>query len=111
EIEEIFTNIKNELSNIAGEDGTISTSEQGLLDTILMELNKYRDMLNQALQDNKLDQQEKIRLFSAKLDIIRKAVGKIKKDMIVSDDEQAIMNGLQQLLPKIIEYEDKFSDS
>lgn len=102
--------IEEELSKIAGKDGTITAEEQALINSIMTEVTKYKDVLDQSLSDGKITQQERIRLFQGKLNIIHKAVGKIKDDMMVSQDEQAIVNGLQGLLPKITEYEEKFTE-
>lgn len=106
----IVKQIQEELSKIAGEDGSISSDEQSLIDSIVVEVGKYKNLLDQSLEDGKIDQQEGIRLFQSKFAIIQKAVGKIRDDMIVSKDEQAIIDGLQQLLPMISEYEEKFTE-
>ena len=102
--------IHEELNMIAGSDGTISADEQSLIDSIIIEVEKYKILLDKSLDDGTIDQQERIRLFQTKFAIIQKAVGKIRDDMIVSKDEQAIVDGLQMLLPQISEYEDKFSE-
>ncbi|MCE7735397.1 MAG: hypothetical protein GPJ54_11000 [Candidatus Heimdallarchaeota archaeon] len=102
--------IQEELNKIAGKDGTISSDEQSLIDSIVIEVGKYKELLDRSLDDGKIDQQERIRLFQTKFAIIQKAVSKIRDDMIVSKDEQAIIDGLQQLLPQISEYEDKFTN-
>ena len=106
--EKIVEMIRQELSNIAHQDNKVSEDEQALMDKIMSEVMKYKNLLDKAIMDNKLDEQERIRLFSAKLEIIKKAVGQMKKDMIVSKEEQALLNGLQRLLPKISDFESKF---
>ena len=102
--------IQQELDKIAGKDEAISSDEQSLIDSIMSEVGKYKELLDRSLDDGKIDQQERIRLFQTKFAIIQKAVGKIRDDMIVSQDEQAIIGRLQQLLPKISEYEEKFTE-
>ncbi len=110
ETEKIILMIKNELSRIAGKDGKVTEDEQALINSILEEANKYKTILDKAISNNKIDQQERIRLFQGKLNMVQKAVSKIRDDLIVSDDEQAIINGLQLLLPKISDFEAKFID-
>ena len=110
ETEKIVLMIKDELNKIAGKDGRITTEEKALIDTIMLEVNKYIVNLDKALYDKKIDQQERIKLFQGKLKIIQTAVSKIRQDLIVSGEEQAIINGLQQLIPVFSEYEEKFID-
>ena len=110
ETEEIMQMIKGELGKIADQDGKVTGEEQLLLDSIMVQIEKYKNILDEALSNGKIDQQERIRLFQGKLNIIQMAVSEIRQDLIVSTEEQAIMNRLQQLLPKISEYEEQFFD-
>lgn len=110
ETAKIVNMIESELNKIAGKDGRITTEERDLIETILVEVHKYKGVLDNAISDNKIDQQERIRLFQGKLNMVQTAVSKIRQDLIVSTEEQAIINGLQQLIPKITEYEDQFLD-
>ncbi|MFV2014806.1 MAG: hypothetical protein ACC656_05230, partial [Candidatus Heimdallarchaeota archaeon] len=68
--------IQEELNKIADSDGTVSVDEQSLIDSIMAEVKKYKNMLDQSLTDGKIDQQERIHLFQGKFNIIQKAVGK-----------------------------------
>ncbi|OLS22132.1 MAG: hypothetical protein HeimC2_30570 [Candidatus Heimdallarchaeota archaeon LC_2] len=110
ETEKIVQIIQNELGNIADQDGKVTEEEQTLIDSIMLHINKYKNILDEALANNKIDQQERIKLFQGKLNIIQMAVSDIRQDLIVSTEEQAIMNGLQRLLPLITEYEEQFHD-
>ena len=108
ETDEIVLKIENELNKIAGKDGIITTEERKLVDSIMVEVGKYKYILDQSLADGKIDQRERIKLFQGKLMIVQKTVSNIREDLIVSNEEQEIITRLQQLLPLISEYEDKY---
>ena len=93
------------LLNIANKDGVVTEEEQQLIDKILLEVENYETVFKEAISDQKLDAGERLKLFKAKLNILRNAAKAVHEDLHVSQDEEEILKGLRSIFPDMQESE------
>jgi len=83
--------IWDSLKEVALADGILSKDEQELMATIVMDLEKYNEMLQRALEDDLIDVKEEKELFEGRMRIMEKAYSKAREDMIITDDEKQLL--------------------
>jgi len=93
------------LLEIANKDGIVTDEEQKLIDKILLEVQNYENVFKEAIEDQKLDSGERLKLFKAKLNILRNAARAVHEDLHVSQDEEEILKGLRSIFPDMQESE------
>ena len=93
------------LMNIANKDGIVTEEEEELIEKILLEVQNYETIFKEAIVDQKLDSEERLKLFKAKLNILRNAAKAVHEDLHVSQDEEEILKGLRSIFPDMQESE------
>ena len=86
---------------VAQADGRITREESNLIVTILENAKNYDVFLNQALEDDEIDEQEKIELINLRATILDKAYREASDDKKISDDEYAIIEETLKILHKL----------
>lgn len=83
--------IWNQLRDIALADGKLSHEEQELMTTIILDIERYNQMIQQALDDGIIDVSEERELFEGRMKILEKAYDKAREDKTISEDEKRIL--------------------
>lgn len=90
--------IWSQLREIALEDKVISQEEGDLIDGIVLDVRAYGDVLEQALKDGKINEEEQESLLEARNRIWVEANNMAAKQVELSDDLKSILSKLAELL-------------
>ena len=99
---------EEELMKIAQLDLLVTDEEKRAIEKILEEMKKYKVKLDEALEDHIITPQEKMNLFASKMEIVRNTVKMLNTDFKVTKDEEALLEGLHNLIAKLTKEERKF---
>ncbi|MFW9961834.1 MAG: hypothetical protein ACFFDV_12515, partial [Candidatus Thorarchaeota archaeon] len=94
----VTESIWSQLREIALEDKVINQEEANLIDAIVLDIRAYGDVLEQALKDGKINEEEQESLFKARDRIWVEANNMAAKQVELSDDLKAILSKLAELL-------------
>lgn len=100
--------IWEKIVKVAQADGRITTEETNLIKTILQESKRYEDVLAKALEDHKINAEEKMNLIDLRARILDKAYREASQDQKISDDEYAIIEQTLKILHQLELEEDEF---
>lgn len=89
------------LNNIANTDGMITEEEKSIINNVEENLSEYKEILLQAKNDNESRNINKLELFQARMRILQKAMSSALEDKKVSDDEKALINGVQIIISEL----------
>jgi hypothetical protein len=90
-INEMKENLIKQLKKFAMEDGIETQEETILIDNVIYNFDKFKDMLEQALEDNKITYKEKVDLLNIIHKIDHDAHITAEADGIVSEDEMRLL--------------------
>jgi hypothetical protein len=99
--------ILNELNKIAESDGNITTEEMNLLNTINYNFENFRKVIETALEDGILSDQEMESLHSYEKMIVHSASSEVFKDGVISKDERNLLFSLIKYFEEIQEIENQ----
>ena len=96
--EDIITRIKRILHDVALEDGKISEDEEKIIASVISNMEEYKDILEKALEDEKITSQEKDQLFEFRMKIVEDVYASAREDSVISDDEATLLKSICKLI-------------
>lgn len=96
-IRQTLERVWTQLTAVAYNDGIITQDEQSLLNQIMIDLQKYSEVLEIALEDGIITDDELVFLKEARLNLWSKANVVALQDAIISPDEQQILEKLKEI--------------
>ncbi len=101
ERKEQIQDIYDQLLTKANEDGIITNEEQAILDQVEMGVNKYHKMLDNALKDEVINENERYQLQNIRSKMLGDSWVKADEDSVISRDEAVLLNLLLKLMKNI----------
>lgn len=86
------------LRTTAMQDGMITEEENNLISNIVLDVEAYSQMVEQALEDGIIDNIEKVELFEGRIEILEKAYEIARQDHQITDDEKEILKTICKLV-------------
>ena len=101
-IEDKISIVKDMLYGIAKFHGDVTPEEERIIETIAGDIHTYFELIASVLSKPKgPSSADRAKVFTSRLDIIKKTVNDIRADMKVTTDEKELFKAIQELLPGI----------
>jgi MFS family permease len=98
----------NDLFDVANGDGVISSDESNMLNRIANDFSKYGEILEEAIADGVLTEEEKEKLLEMREDILTDSVRQANLDGHMTEEEEALYKKLQVIIANLAMLESDF---
>lgn len=94
--------VKDMLYGIAKFHGDVTPEEERIIETIAGDIHVYFELISTVLSKPEgPTSADRAKVFTTRLDIIKKTVNAIRSDMKATTDEKELFRSIQEMLPGI----------
>ncbi|MHA2252886.1 MAG: hypothetical protein ACXAD7_21160 [Candidatus Kariarchaeaceae archaeon] len=102
------TDLLRYLIQVAKEDGIVDESESNFIAALNVEIKRYRNEFQNAIEDGEIDSTEHANLFVARLAILKKAMDTVREDFKITNEERRLLDELNLKLDELRALEERY---